>query len=398
MMGPVTTSLAARPRLYRRPDRARIGGVAAGIAEHIGVQPRLLRVIFVGLTFAGGFGVALYAVFWIVLPTPSGARRGRLPSWLEYALGTIAVLAAAGFVAVYNPFRGLITPLLLAGFGGALLWRQATETERERWRRLSRSSLSAGGTDRVGRIRLVAGAAMVVGGAVLVLARADVTALGQGLLAAAVSVIGIALITGPWWMRTVNQLGLERSARIRSQERAEIAAHLHDSVLQTLALIQRNAESPREVTRLARGQERELRSLLYGAREASGQLADSLRSIAAEVEDDYAIRVDAVVVGDLPMDEALASAVAAAREALVNAAKHAGVTDVSLYAEAEESSATIYVKDRGVGFELDAIAEDRHGVRGSIIGRIERHGGTVNIRTRPGGGTEVEITMPRVTG
>jgi signal transduction histidine kinase len=141
-----------------------------------------------------------------------------------------------------------------------------------------------------------------------------------------------------------------------------------------------------------------LRSLLYGAREASGQLADSLRSIAAEVEDDYAIRVDAVVVGDLPMDEALASAVAAAREALVNAAKHAGVTDVSLYAEAEETSATIYVKDRGVGFELDAIAEDRHGVRGSIIGRIERHGGTVNIRTRPGGGTEVEITMPRVTG
>jgi signal transduction histidine kinase len=210
----------------------------------------------------------------------------------------------------------------------------------------------------------------------------------------AVAVIGMALLTGPWWMRMVTQLGEERSERIRSQERADIAAHLHDSVLQTLALIQRNSASPREVTRLARGQERELRTLLYGSRTASGQLADELRVAAAEVEDDYAISVETVVVGDVALDDGLAAAAAAAREALVNAAKHAGVTEVSLYAEVEPGAVSIFIKDRGVGFDLDAVAPDRQGVRGSIIGRIERHGGDVRVRSQPGSGTEVEIRMP----
>ena len=214
-------------------------------------------------------------------------------------------------------------------------------------------------------------------------------------MAVVVTVIGLALITGPWWMRMVTELGEERRERIRSQERAEIAAHLHDSVLQTLALIQRNAASPREVARLARGQERELRTLLYDMRTPTGQLADGLKTAAGEVEDDYAITVDVVVVGDAPMDANLAAVVAASREALVNAAKHAGVDTVSLYAEVEDDAVEVYVRDRGTGFDLDDVAGDRQGVRGSIIGRVERHGGQVTVRTAAGSGTEVEIRMAR---
>ena len=227
----------------------------------------------------------------------------------------------------------------------------------------------------------------------IVLARADVTVVRDGALAMIVTAVGLALITGPWWMRLMSQLGVERSERIRSQERAEIAAHLHDSVLQTLALIQRNSGSPREVARLARGQERELRTLLYGRRTSAGDLDAELRAVAGEVEDAYAISIDVVVVGDVALDDDLAAAVAAAREAMVNAAKHAGVNAVSVYAEVEGPTVSIFVKDRGVGFDPSDVADDRQGVRGSIIGRVERHGGSVAVESTPGSGTEITITM-----
>ncbi len=393
--GPVTGSARPVPRLYRRPDLGVVGGVAAGIADHLGVTRRAVRVAFIVLTTAGGLGVVLYGAYWIVLPTPEGVDRGRFPAWVEWFVAALAAAVVVGTIARTLPLGGLFLPILLSCLGGALLWRQATETQRERWRRLSRSSLSAGGTDRIGRARYAAGGALVVGGMVLVLARANVTAIRDGLLAVVVTVVGLALLTGPWWMRLMTQLGEERAERIRSQERADIAAHLHDSVLQTLALIQRNAASPREVSRLARGQERELRALLYGNREATGQLGDELRRVAADVEDAYAVSVDVVLVGDAPLDTPLAATAAAAREALVNAAKHSGVTAVSLYAEVEPEAVSVFVKDRGVGFDVQTVADDRQGVRGSIIGRIERHGGDVKVRSRPGSGTEVEIRMPR---
>jgi signal transduction histidine kinase len=196
-------------------------------------------------------------------------------------------------------------------------------------------------------------------------------------------------------MRLVTQLGSERSERIRSQERADIAAHLHDSVLQTLALIQRNAGSPREVARLARGQERELRTLLYGSRTATGQLGDQLRRAAGEVEDDYAVTIDIVVVGDAELTDGLAALVAAAREAMVNAAKHSQTTSISLYAEVEDETVHVFVKDRGVGFDVATIGEDRQGVRGSIVARLERHGGSATIVASPGAGTEVRMEMPK---
>jgi signal transduction histidine kinase len=239
------------------------------------------------------------------------------------------------------------------------------------------------------------GIALVVVGALAVLPRTNLTAVRNAFVAVVVTVIGIALITGPWWMRMVSELGEERRERIRSQERADIAAHLHDSVLQTLALIQRNATSPREVVRLARGQERQLRALLYDLHTPSGQLSAALQAAAAEVEDDYAIAVDAVVVGDAVLDAKLAAVVAASREALVNAAKHAGVESVSLYAEVDQEEVQVYVRDRGAGFDMAEVAADRQGVRASIIGRVERHGGRATIRTARGEGTEIEIRMAR---
>jgi signal transduction histidine kinase len=244
---------------------------------------------------------------------------------------------------------------------------------------------------------MACGVAMVIAGAVIVIARGEgIGQLRDAFFAVIVVVAGIALITGPMWVRTVGELAEERRERIRAVEREEMAAHLHDSVLQTLALIKRNANSPREVTRLARGQERELRTLLYGSSVASGSLAAALHAAAAEVEDDYAIAVDEVVVGDAPLDEHLAAVAKAAREALINAAKHAGVATVSLYAEVDPNAVEVYVRDRGKGFLPDDISGDRHGVRGSIQERMSRHGGTAEIRSQVGGGTEVKLRMDRV--
>jgi signal transduction histidine kinase len=394
-MDAMTAVQAPARRLCRWPDEGRLAGVAAGIAEHVRVNVRLVRVIFVVLSFAGGLGLALYGAYWIVLPTRDSAHAPRLPRWLEYTLGAVVAIIVVAAVGWWLPLGGLFIPSMLACLGGALIWRQATDSERMRLVRLSRSSFGADYSDRTGRLRLAAGAILVIAGAALVLRRADFTALRDGAVAMVVTVAGLALLTGPWWIRLVTQLGAERIERIRSQERADIAAHLHDSVLQTLALIQRNAGSPREVTRLARGQERELRTLLYGERRREGQLADELRVIAADVEDDYAIEVEAVVVGDAALDEGLAALAAAAREALVNAAKHAGVETVSLYAEVEPHEVSVFVKDRGVGFDVDAVAADRQGVRGSIVARIERHGGRVTVRSSPGEGTEVQMRMTR---
>jgi signal transduction histidine kinase len=382
-------------RLYRRPDLGVFGGVATGIAEHVRVPTKFIRLAFVFLALAGGLGVALYAAYLIVVPPAPTAGRSRLPVWLEYVLAALAAIVSVGVFATSAPAGSLFAPLLLACIGGALIWRQATEPDRARLRTLAKTSLEASGANRLGRARLVSGAALVVGGAVWALVRADFSAFRDGLLAVIVTVVGLALVTGPWWMRMMTQLSAERAERIRSQERADIAARVHDSVLQTLALIQRNAESPREVARLARGQERTLRSLLYGDRAALGQFGDELRSVAAQVEDDYAVSVDVVVVGDAALDADLAALAAATKEALVNAAKHSGVAAVSLYAEVEADQISVFVKDRGVGFEMDAIAEDRQGVRGSIINRVERHGGTVRVTSAAGGGTEVELRMSR---
>jgi signal transduction histidine kinase/phage shock protein PspC (stress-responsive transcriptional regulator) len=384
---------AATPPLFR-PVRGRVlGGVAAALADHLGLRRSVVRAAFILLSFSAGLGVLLYGAFWIVLRTPPDEHESSRRSAAEY----LVALVAGAIVLLVNantlPLGWWFVPSVLACFGGALLWRQAGETERDRWRRLSRSSLTAGALDRVGILRIVAGVTLVLAGAVIILAQSGLSAAGVGVAAVLVTVGGLALITGPWWLRLGQELTAERRERIRNEERADIAAHLHDSVLQTLALIQRNASSPREVARLARSQERELRTKLYGAGIPNGQLGAALHAAAAEVEDTYVITVDVVVVGDLALDARLDAMVGAAREAMVNAAKHSGASAVSLYAEVADHDVSVFIRDRGVGFDLDHIGEDRQGVRGSIVGRLERQHGTATIKSRPGEGTEVELRV-----
>jgi signal transduction histidine kinase len=227
--------------------------------------------------------------------------------------------------------------------------------------------------------------------------------LGPILQASVAVVVGIALLAGPYLVRMMQDLSEERLMRIRAQERAEVAAHVHDSVLHTLTLIQRNAEDPREVARLARAQERELRAWLYrpegnGREDEPAGLAEAVRRAAAEVEDAHGVPVEVVCVGDCPLDERLVAQMQAAREAMVNAAKYGGDEAVQVYAEVEESRVFVSVRDRGPGFDLDDVPPDRMGVRESIIGRMRRNGGEARLRSAPGGGTEVELEMDRAQG
>ena len=250
-------------------------------------------------------------------------------------------------------------------------------------------------------LRLIGGGTCVmvgVVGLVVVVSpelRVGVTASVEGLLFALLGLAGVALVTAPLLWRTFGQLRAEREARIREQERAEVAAIVHDQVLHTLALIQRNAGDARTVQRLARVQERSLRGWLYQPGTGAGDmLAAAVEQACAEVEQAYAIVVESVVVGDRAVDENVAALVLAAREAMVNAARHAKVETVSLYAEVESDAVSVFVRDRGVGFDPDQVDRDRQGVRGSIIGRMARHGGTAEIRSEPGEGTEVRLRLP----
>jgi signal transduction histidine kinase/phage shock protein PspC (stress-responsive transcriptional regulator) len=405
---PITpTAAPAPPRLYRAADGRVVAGVAQGLAAHLAVPPTRVRVAFALLTFLQGFGILLYLALWAVVPqqppTPDAPPRQRRGVERGVAIA-LAVLVAGGLLALRGtPFFGnnpLLVPLLLGSAGLAVMWRQADASQRERWRQISGFELTPTESKRSGWMA----AARVAGGTVLVAAgvasfllfSGTLSAARDGLVAGVAVLAGLALLTAPLWWRLVADLAEERRERIRSQERADLAAHLHDSVLQTLALIQRHADQPREVARLARGQERELRTWLYRPdRRQESRFAAALESVAGEVEDAYVVQVESVVVGDAEVDDRLGAVVQATREALVNAAKHAGVDTISLYAEVEPEEVTVFVRDRGTGFDPDAVAADRHGVQGSIMGRMERHGGKAAIRSRPGAGTEVELTMTR---
>ena len=391
----------ARPRLERASEHRMIAGVASGIAEHTGLSRRWVRLGFIVLNIGGGFGLLLYGAYWILLPEQPTERRTegvRAAVKQQVLRWTFMVVALGTLVATlidWLPTDRFVVPGGLSLLGLAFMWRQASEQDRTQWWKMSKRSLLAEHTHGVGLGRVLLGVALVVAGTAASLAGSGIGALRDGLFAVVATLTGVALITGPWWLRLVGELSTERRARIRSQERAELAAHLHDSVLQTLALIQRNGDSPREVVRLARGQERELRTLLYGTQRDADRLATALASVAAEIEDQYGVRVEQVVVGDAPGDASVAALVQATREALINAAKHAKVASVSLYAEVEPTEIGVYVRDRGVGFDEATVPEDRQGLRGSIRDRLTRHGGRATVRSSPGNGTEVQLRMPR---
>jgi len=217
----------------------------------------------------------------------------------------------------------------------------------------------------------------------------------RAILVPVATVGAAALVLAPWWMRLIRQVSVEREQRVREFERAEIAAHLHDSVLQTLTLIRAKSQEPETVARLARAQERDLRAYLYQDRRSEADsVATALTTAMSEVEDAHGVAIELVHVGDAPTSDALRAVVRAAREAVTNAARH-GNEPISVYAELTADAYDVFVRDSGPGFDPAAVDPDRAGIRHSIVGRVERHGGTAAVASAPGSRTEVSITMPR---
>ncbi|MCZ4554795.1 PspC domain-containing protein [Rhodococcus maanshanensis] len=397
------TGEAPYSRLERRVGGRVVGGVAGGIADHLGIDVLKVRVAFVFLAALAGAGIVAYGLLWIFTP-PGSDTEPPSPVERRRALG-LAVIGLALSASLAWLFSGsaasVIAPVIVVAVGAALVWREFD----------SGGPRSALGLPQRPTVltwaRVLGGASLIVIGlGVVVIARVDLNSLRSSLLAVLVTLIGAGLLTVPLWLRMWRDLGDERAARIRNEEREEIASHLHDSVLQTLALIQKQADRPQEVTRLARGQERELRKWLFdGGEAAHASLAEALRTIAGEVEDQHGITVRPVTVGDVRLDvgpaesglskESITALLGATREALVNAAKHSGETNVDLFAEAEADEVNVFVRDRGTGFDVEAVPEDRQGLAKSIRARIERRGGVVEVRSTVGRGTEVRIQMPR---
>jgi signal transduction histidine kinase len=225
---------------------------------------------------------------------------------------------------------------------------------------------------------------------------------GQGgttaLLAPGAVAGALLLIAGPWLWRLALERDAERAARIRTEERSEVAARVHDSVLQTLALIQRHSSEPRRVAALARRQERELRGWLYEDRplgDEHASLVTALSAAAADVEEMHGVRVELASAGDCPVDERAGAVVLAAREAMANAAKFAGVEEIDVYVEVTDDALAVFVRDRGAGFDRAAVPADRRGLAESIARRLERAGGRATVTAAPGEGTEVELHLPR---
>ncbi|WP_356834917.1 PspC domain-containing protein [Arthrobacter sp. APC 3897] len=415
--------------LLRTDDRV-VAGVCSGLAVHLGWSVSLVRALMVLLALAGGAGLVLYAWLWVLVPTVDEAAdkaessrnprsvarnfaahlsnqhpeepapQGTSPAssrWVSAALNRevlagLALLAVAGAV-IAQRFGAdvnwqLLFPAGAVVAGAVLAWSQLDEARRA-------GLLKRAGADRrAGALRLAAGLVLVVAGVILMVSGAfswDV--LLAGLVASAAVLAGVALVFAPWAVKYWRDLETERTGRIRERERAEIAAHLHDSVLQTLALIQNRAGSEQDVLRLARAQERELRRWLYADDPpGAGQLSAHLAAAAAAVEDEYGYPVEVVAVGDAPLDAASDALVQAARAALTNAARHAP-GPVSVYLECTADRAEVFIRDRGNGFDPRDIPEDRLGVRESIVGRMKRHGGTAVIRSGPEG-TEVRLALP----
>ncbi|HVD28777.1 MAG TPA: PspC domain-containing protein, partial [Mycobacteriales bacterium] len=357
-----------RPPLARPRSGRLLAGVAAGTAAHLRQDPMVVRVAVVVLATTG-IGVVMYALLWLTMPV---AAPGEEPAPGTFTLGaptgkrqllTLAVLGFAcvvlvGQVAQFSSGT-FVLPLVLVAVGLAVIWRQL-DTDR---------TLALPGV----RWALAGGAALAAGGVILLLATTGQLANARnGFAATLVILTGVVLATAPIWRRLLDSRAEERTARIRSEERAAVAAHLHDSVLQTLALIQRHAEDQQAVSRLARSQERELRAWLYDPQvvREGGTWAGLVAGMVADVEADHAFLVDPVVVGDSPIDDALAALGAATREALVNAAKHSGATAADLYTEVTPDRVSVYVRDRGKGFDPAEVPDDRRGLRDSVSGRL----------------------------
>ena len=391
------------PRLTRTVQGRLLGGVASGLARHLGIDPVVVRLAFMALS-VGGIGVAIYLALYLFVPEEGPdrektehpeddhRRKGRDVSQLIAYTGL-----ALGLGFLFLLFGGVFDPLLwfvvFGALGAVILWQQANPAQRDAWVSSTVHRPGSKGLMRTGVGVLL----IVVGVAGFLLFQEQLQNARAGLTFAFTILAGIGLVAAPWIIGLVRERDQERRERIRNAERAELAAHIHDSVLHTLTLIQRRAEDPREVQRLARVQERALRSWLYQRpADAETTVRPGLERVAAEVEEEHGVPIEVVCVGDCDIDDGLSAMLRAAREAMVNASKYSDADTIAVFGEVEEEEAFVFVRDRGVGFDLDTIPQDRMGVRGSIIGRMERHGGSARIRTEPGEGTEVQLRMPRI--
>ncbi|MET0600429.1 MAG: PspC domain-containing protein [Baekduia sp.] len=422
-----------RPPPRRDDDRKVIAGVCAGIARWLGVDPLIVRIAVVILTVASGVGLPIYIAGWLLLPPADGspaiaARLRARPGAWQIGAG-VGCLTLGGLLTIRELglwwSDAIVWPFVLAAAGAAMLWRQTaarragpepTRSPRDGVQTVEHEPATVPATEEPAlaaderpplgsalpqRLRSVYqggfGIALVVGAGLLFLqANGALSGARDLVLAFVVVALGLGLILAPFWLRLARGLRDERNERIRSQERAEVAAHLHDSVLQTLALVQKRADDPRAVATLARRQERELRSWLSGAPAARPDecLADALRAAAEEIEEAHGVPIEVIAVGDHDLDERHRALVAAAREALANAVRHSASDEpIALYVEVAGGRTEVFVRDRGQGFDPDQIPEDRRGVRESIMGRMARHGGTAAVHSTPGQGTEVELVL-----
>lgn len=375
--------------LHRRQSGRVIAGVAGGIADRLGVRDGYVRAAFLTLLTVWGIGGFVYIAAWLATYDRVGDPKAeQVSSTRALGLG-IAFLGLLLLLGAY----GLWPNPVLVLTAGALSFGMAAITDPSSPGPLT--ALLDPGVDKVSRLRLILGGLLLVGGIIMFSsAVGQIFEVGVVFLAVVLTGLGILIAFGPWVRRLATDLGRERSERIRQEERAEVAAHLHDSVLQTLALIQRS-DDPQRMAMLARHQETELRDWLYGTAPTEGVdlISTALKQASARVEHDFGVPIDVVTVGDQPIDVRSRALVAAASEAMVNAAKHSGAERVSLYLEVEGEQATVYVTDQGKGFDPEAIAGDRRGIVHSIRRRMEKAGGEADIDSEPGEGTEVVLRL-----
>ncbi|AQP51621.1 ATP-binding protein [Tessaracoccus flavescens] len=411
---PVPQERPARTPLRRSQDGRMIAGVASALARHLNLSVGLIRMAFVIAALFSGVGVLAYGALWVLVPRDRGAvaeapgletasRRGMRPTRVAFPKPDDGILVSGGlivigllwlFVSGGTVPAGIFWPAVIGGAGVIVIWLQVderSETATPRgsiWQRLTRG----GGAMSI--VRLVGGLVLVVAGISMILATQVGIAQLPGVLgASAVLIAGLLVVAAPWLYQQRARVRRAEADRLRAEARADMAAHLHDSVLQTLALIQRQADDPGTVATLARRQERELRTWLYGETTRAASLRSALSELSQDVEGRFEIDVEVVCVGDAQVDDRLQALIQATGEAITNAAKHSGASRVDVYAEVEGERVEVFVRDRGKGFDPEEVPAGRMGVRESITARMERHGGKASVRSEPGSGTEVRLEI-----
>jgi signal transduction histidine kinase len=397
--------------LRRDPEDRLAGGVAAGFAAWRGFSPTTVRIVFVVVALISqGWMIPFYLGAWLLIPA-RGAEASIGSRARHDSRGIGLAVALASLMCVLLGLASVLNSWLINTYGWqqvpsviflVLIWRNAPDSEQAALRHLVEPLESLGGGQGMRRglgIRLAVGVALLAAGFGWLLTAHESVALLRPLAGLILVTAGIVVLLGPWWLRIARDLVLERQARARAEERADISARVHDSVLQTLALIQRRADDPQQVVQLARAQERELRSWLFEGRTLGDgdatTVGEGIRQIQRDVEARHGVPVEVVTVGDCMLDDDLNALLAAAREATVNAAKWSGASVISVYAEVEPKQVEVAVRDRGKGFDPDAVPGDRKGLAESVHGRMSRHGGSAVVQSAVGDGTKVTLTMPR---